>query len=180
MDSRSIILPYQERYQYVRDELQRRRIPDWPNHLLVMVKESLKLKQDQESCLYMTSLSEFESYFRATYIVGQNLVQDLLSRLFDKPKPNSYEESIKNITSALNGMKILKTKKLEKTISDIQLELIMSKCLLSSDQTEYFREWSREKGSSVLSSTFLEPGDEEGAPLDFNKTISDEINLGTM
>ena len=81
----------------------------------------------------MTSLSEFESYFRATYIVGQNLVQDLLSRLFDKPKPSSYEESIKNITSALNGMKILKTKKLEKTISDIQLELIMSKCLLSSD-----------------------------------------------
>ena len=36
-----------------------------------MVKESLKQKQDQESCLYMTSLSEFESYFRATYIVGQ-------------------------------------------------------------------------------------------------------------
>ena len=79
-----------------------------------MVKESLKLKQDQESVLYMTSLGEFESYFRATYIVGQNLVYDLLSRLFDKPKPNSYEESIKNITSALNGMKILKTKKLEK------------------------------------------------------------------
>ena len=126
-----------------------------------MVKESLKLKQDQESVLYMTSLGEFESYFRATYIVGQNLVLDLLSRLFDKPKPNSYEESIKNITSALNGMKILKTKKLEKTVTDIQLELIMSKCLLSSDQTEYFREWAREKGSSVLNSTFLEHGDEE-------------------
>ena len=60
LTDRSIILPYQERYQYVRDELQRRRIPDWRNHLLVMVKESLKLKQDQESCLYMTSLSEVE------------------------------------------------------------------------------------------------------------------------
>ena len=120
LENRSIVLPYQERYKYVRDELQRRRIPDWRNHLLVMVKESLKLKQDQESCLYMTSLSEFESYFRATYIIEQNLVQDLLSRLFDKPKPNIYEESIKNITSALNGMKILKTKKLEKTISDLE------------------------------------------------------------
>ena len=93
----------------------------------------------------MTSLGEFESYFRATYIVGQNLVQDLLSRLFDKQKPATYEESIRNITSALNGMKILKTKKLERTITDIQLELIMSKCLLNSDQQEYFREWARER-----------------------------------
>ena len=173
LDSRSNVLPFQERYQYVRDELQKRRIPDWRNHLLVMVKESLKLKQDQEAVLYMTSLGEFESYFRATYIVGQNLVQDLLSRLFDKQKPATYEESIRNITSALNGMKILKTKKLEKTITDIQLELIMSKCLLNSDQQEYFREWVRERGTSILSSTFLE-GEDEESPLDFNKTISDE------
>ena len=63
LESRSNVLPYQERYQYERDELQRRRIPDWRNHLLVMVKESLKLKQDQELVLYMTSLREFESYF---------------------------------------------------------------------------------------------------------------------
>ena len=34
LDSRSNVLPYQERYQYVWDELQRRRIPDWRNHLL--------------------------------------------------------------------------------------------------------------------------------------------------
>ena len=67
----------------------------------------------------MTSLSEFESYFRATYIIGQNLVQDLLSRLFDKPKLNTYKDSITNITSALNGMKIFKMKKLEKNISDM-------------------------------------------------------------
>ena len=128
----------------------------------------------------MTSLSEFESYFRATYIVGQNLVQDLLSRLFDKPKPNSYEDSIKNITSALNGIKILKTKKVEKNISDIQLEMILSKCLLNTDQTEYFREWAKEKSSTVLSSTLLEPGDEEEPPVNFNKTISDEVDSRTM
>ena len=57
-----------------------------------LVKESLKLRQDQEAVLYMTSLGEFESYFRMTYIVGQNLVQDLLSRLFDKQKPTTYEK----------------------------------------------------------------------------------------
>ena len=51
LENRSVILPYQERYEYVRDELQRRKIPDWKNHLLVMVKESLKQKQDIESCL---------------------------------------------------------------------------------------------------------------------------------
>ena len=127
----------------------------------------------------MTSLGEFESYVRATYIVGQHLVQDLLSRLFDKQKPTTYKESIWNITSALNGMKILKTKKLEKTITDIQLELIMSKCLLNSDQVEYFREWARERGTGVLSSTFLE-GEDEESPVDFNKTISDEVDFGTI
>ena len=76
----------------------------------------------------------------------------LIVKTFDKQKPTTYEESIRNITSALNGMKIFKTKKLEKTITDIQLELIMSKCLLNSDQTEYFREWTRERGTSILSS----------------------------
>ena len=91
LESRSVILPYQERYEYVRDELQRRRIPDWRNHLLVMAKESLKQKQDIESCIYMTTLVEFENYFKSTYIIGQNLVQDLLSRLFAKAKPYSYE-----------------------------------------------------------------------------------------
>ena len=78
LENQSMILPYQERYEYVRDELQRRKIPDWRNHLLVMVKESLRQKQDIESCLYMTTLSELENYFKSTYIVGQNLVQDLL------------------------------------------------------------------------------------------------------
>ena len=71
MENQSEILPYQERYEYVRDELQRRKIPDWRNHLLVMVKESLRQKQDIESCLYMTTLSEFENYFKANQEVGK-------------------------------------------------------------------------------------------------------------
>ena len=44
LESRSNVLPWQERYQYVRDELQRRRIPDWRNHLLTMVKDSLTIR----------------------------------------------------------------------------------------------------------------------------------------
>ena len=42
--------------------------------------------------------------------------------------------------------------------------MILSKCLLNSDQTEDFREWAKEK----------EP------PVDFNKTISDEVDSGTI
>ena len=80
---------------------------------------------------------------------------------------------------ALNGMKILKTKKLEKNVTDIQLEMRMTRCLLKSDQQEYFRDWAKERGTSILSSTFLEAEDED-APLDFDKTISDEIDYGTM
>ena len=179
LTDRSIILPYQERYEYVLSELQKRRIPDWRNHLLTMVKESLKQKLGREACIYMTSLSEFERYFRSTYIIGQNLVQDLLPRLFDNAKPYSYEDSNKNITSSLIGMKILKAKKLEKNLTDIQLEMLLSRCLLNSDQAEYFREFAKEKSSSALSSTLLDPGDEE-EPIDFNKTISDEVDLGTM
>ena len=50
---------------------------------------------------------------------------------------------------------------------------------MKSDQQEYFREWVRERGTSILSSTFLE-GEDEDVPLDFDKTISDEIDYGTM
>ena len=56
----------------------------------------------------------------------------------------------------------------------------MSKCLLNTDQTEYFREWAKEKSSTVLSSNLLEPGDEEEPPVNFNKTISDKVDSGTM
>ena len=55
----------------------------------------------------------------------------------------------------------------------------MSKCLLNSNQTEYFCELARERGTSILSSTFLE-GEDEESPVDFNKTISDEVDFGTM
>ena len=98
----------------------------------------------------MTSLGEFEAYFVNTYIVGSNLVQDLLSRLFNKAKPQSYEDSIRNITSGLNGLKILKKKKLEKNLTDLQVETIISQTLLPTDQSELIREWAKEKSSSVL------------------------------
>ena len=60
------------------------------------------------------------------------------------------------------------------------MEMILSQCLLNSDQAEYFKEWAKERSNTVLSSTLLEPADEEEPPVNFNKTISDEVDAGAM
>ena len=84
LENRSLILPYQDRYVHVCEEMKKHRIPDSRQHLLVMCKESLKMKQDIEACTFMTSLAEFETYFMNTYIVCSNLMRDLLPKLFNK------------------------------------------------------------------------------------------------
>ena len=146
LENRSLILPYQDRYVHVRDKMKRRRIPDWRNHLLIMCKESLKMKQV------------------------------LLSRLFNKSKPITYEDSI-------NGLKILKRKKLEKNLSDIQLEMVITQALLPTCQSEFFRKWAKEKSTTALSSTMLGgvgisgiDDEEEEALVDFDKTIADKLD----
>ena len=60
------------------------------------------------------------------------------------------------------------------------MEMILTQCLLPSDQAEYFKDWAKEKSNTVLSSTLLEPGDEDEAPVNFNKTISDEVDARAM
>ena len=125
LENRSLVLHYQDHYEHVCEEMKKQKIPDWQQHLLVMCKESLKMKQDIESCIFMTSLGEFEAYFVNTYILGSNL----LSRLFNKAKPQSYEDSTSNITSGLNGLK----KKLKKNLLDLQVETVISQTLLPTD-----------------------------------------------
>ena len=120
--------------------------------------------------------------------MGSNLVQDLLSRLFNKSKPQTYEDSIQNITSAINGLKILKKKKIKKKLTDVQLELIITQALLPTCQAEFYREWAKEKSTTLLSSTMLDldteqPGvddEEEGELVDFDKTIADELDTGAL
>ena len=38
---------------------------DWKAQFLVMAKDSLKIPQDHESCLFLTELKEFEAYISA-------------------------------------------------------------------------------------------------------------------
>ena len=55
------------------------------------------------------------------------------------------------------------------------METILTQCLLPSDQIELFREWAKEKSSSLLSSTVIASGEEDDAPINFNKTIAEEV-----
>ena len=96
----------------------------------------------------------FKVTLQSLIIVGYNLVQDLLSRLFSKSRPHSYEESIQNITSALNGLKFLKAKKLKRNLTDVQIETILKQCL-PSDQSEFFKDWAKEKSINILRSTVI-------------------------
>ena len=45
---------------------------DWADQVLRLAKDSA----------YVTSLCKFEGYYKATYIVGMNLLTDLFSQLF--------------------------------------------------------------------------------------------------
>ena len=101
-------------------------------------------------------------------------------RLFTKPRPHSYEDSIRNITSGLNGLKLSKKKKLERNLTNLQIEAIISQTLLPSDQSDFIKEWAKEKSSAVLSSTMIEPGENEKELVDFNKTIAEELDVGAL
>jgi hypothetical protein len=108
LDSRRVFLPWQQSYQSLKASLKSTGMVDWKAQLLKLAKDSLKINQDSEACLYLTELRQFESYIQAEYILGINLVNDLFSKLFNLPKAKDVPESIKMCTEALN---ILRTTK---------------------------------------------------------------------
>ena len=83
-----------------------------------MGKDSLKIPQDIEACLYMDTLSQFETYINTSYIAGMSMIDDLLSELIKKTPPKTYNESIKNMTEALVVMKTVKQKKLTGKVTE--------------------------------------------------------------
>ena len=107
-----------------------------------------------------------------------------MSRLFNKAKPQSYEDSRRNITSAINGLKILKKKKLKRNLTDLQVETVISQALLPTDQSEFILDWAKEKSSSVLSSTMIEPGEDDGEEeeelVDFDKTSAGKLDVKAL
>ena len=81
------------------------------------------------------------------------------------------------------GLIFSKRKNWKKNLTDLQLETVISQALLPMDQSEFIWEWTKEKSSSVLSSTMIDIGGEEGGDeneeeeelVDFNKTIAGEL-----
>ena len=73
-------------------------------------------------------------------------------------------------------------------MTGLQLETVISQALLPTDQSEFIWDWAKEKSSSVLSSTMIEVGGEEGEDdreeeeelVDFNKTIAGELDMGAL
>ena len=137
------------------------------------------MQDDIESCLFMTSLGEFETYMKTTYIVGLNMVEDLLSRLFEMGKPANYTESIRGITEALNALKTIRVKKLDGKFTEVHLEKIIEATLMKGDAREFRKEWAKEKSLTMLSSSMLEP-DDESLVVDFDRTIVEENDTGSL
>ena len=112
-------------------------LPDWNSQLLILGKDSLTIHHDQESCMFMTELSEFEQYIMSTYIHGLNMVEDLLSKLFEMGKPNNSSDSMGAIIEALNAFKTIKSKKIESKFTEVHLEKIVVDTLRQRDANEF-------------------------------------------
>ena len=123
---------------------------DWKSQLLKLAKDSLKISQDLEACLYLSELKEFESYIQAEYILGINLLNDLFSKLFSMPRAKDISESIKMSTEALNILRTIKGKKLWPKFSEEHLEKIVSRCLMRRDSNEFVQDWAKERAKSMI------------------------------
>ena len=66
--------------------------------------------------------------------------------------------------------------------------MIITQALLPTCQSEFYREWAKEKSTTVLSSTMLDLGAEQGVEdneeeeelVDSDKTIADELDTGAL
>ena len=142
LENRRVFYPWSNRYQAVKKTL-KNCIPEWKTQLLQMGKESLKIPQDIEACLYMDNLSQFETYINTSYIAGMSMIDDLLSELIKKAPPKTYNDSIKNMTEALVVKKSVKQKKLTGKVTERHLEQVIECNLLRTDIKEYRKEWAK-------------------------------------
>ena len=86
LDSRRVFLPWQTSYESLKRSVKGTGVSDWRAQVLKLAKESLKLPEDIEACIYLTELKQFESYIQTQYVIGINLVSDLFSKLFAKAR----------------------------------------------------------------------------------------------
>ena len=65
--------------------------------------------------------------------------------------------------------------------------MVITQALLPTCQSEFYREWAKEKSTTALSSTMLDgvgisgvDDEEKEALVDFDKTIADELDTGAL
>ena len=76
LDSGRVFLTWKSRYTQLKTQMKNTRSEDWKDQVLVMAKDSLKIPQDHESCLFLTEVKEFEAYISAQ----SGILQTALSR----------------------------------------------------------------------------------------------------
>ena len=57
-------------------------LANWKLELLKIAKESLSIDKDVKNTLMVTSLKEFESYIKATYLSSLSVMTDLYRRCY--------------------------------------------------------------------------------------------------
>ena len=72
-------------------------LANWKIELLKIAKESLSIDTDVRNTLMVTSLKEFESYIRATYLSSASLMTDLFADVFTNGRPSNIKESSSSI-----------------------------------------------------------------------------------
>ena len=56
LDSRRVFLPWHASYEELKESIRKAGVKDWKQHVLKIAKESLKIPQDSEACLYLSCL----------------------------------------------------------------------------------------------------------------------------
>ena len=70
----------------------------------------------------VTSLKEFESYIRATYLSSASLMTDLFEEEFSNGEPANIEESSSRIIEMLNIIRMAKTKNIYTKVAEEHIE----------------------------------------------------------
>merc|ERR1712030_75455 len=130
LNSRREFLPWYEDYKKIKETFKATNLPDWKENVLKMAKDSLKIQADVDACIYLNDLKEFEQYISTEYIVGVNMLYDLLSKLFSTNKASDIVESIGMSTEALNIIRTVKSRGLWEKFSDVHLDKVVKLCLL--------------------------------------------------
>ena len=102
LQRRKHFLSWQIDYIKTKESLKNTGLPNWRTELVKIAKDSLSMEADIKNTLMITTLREFESYIRATYLASTSIMTDLFEDVFTNGRPTNIDESSSRITEVLN------------------------------------------------------------------------------